>query len=198
MAKCIVTNKAQIQGNSGWGSRSAHFSREPVSSVLILQRNAMPPTHRRARHNQLNSTEEQGRETCSTHGIRLTTISRRNSENPPQKEKESQSEEPPNGAQVWCLAFAFLRTRTRNQSPDVLHGNIYTAHAVAGHPTAHASSANDRPTLGFFFALTFDEDDALRTRTRGVELWSASSSSLRPSPTTTAFRLATDVVGLDE
>jgi len=140
---------------------------------------------------------------CRTRGIRVTNIIRRNSGNPPPKKKKRKIKNRNlraanrNGAQVWCLAFACSRTRTRNQSPGV-HGNIYTAHAVAGHPTAHASSANDRPTLGFFFVLTFDEDDVRPTRTRVVELWSASSSSLRPSPTTTAFRLATDAVGLDE
>ena len=77
-----------------------------------------------------------------------------------------------------------------------MHYNTYTVNAQL-RITTHASSANDRPTLGFF-ALTFDDDDAPPTRTRDLELWFASSSSLRPSPTAAAFRLAAAVVGLDE
>jgi hypothetical protein len=49
---------------------------------------------------------------------------------------------------------------------------------------SHASSANDRPTLGFFFTfLIFDEDAA------------PPPPSSSPSPPPTTFRLA--VVGLD-
>src|SRR5712672_1512260 len=58
--------------------------------------------------------------------------------------------------------------------------------ARTSHP-AHASSANDRPTLGFFlFVLTFNVEPPTRD--------SGSPSSPRPSPT--AFRLV--VIGLDE
>jgi hypothetical protein len=86
---------------------------------------------------------------------------------------------------------------SQGESPRV-HYNIHYERALRIIP--HASSANDRPTLGFFLALTFDNDDAPPSRTRVLESWFASSSSasLRPSPTRAAFRLATVVVDLDE
>jgi hypothetical protein len=95
---------------------------------------------------------------CSTRGIRVTTIIRRNSGNPPPKKKKKKKNRnlraAKNGAQVWCLAFACSRTRTRNQSPGV-HGN--NIHRTRGRGSPHSSRIirERQADLGLLLRLDF-------------------------------------------
>lgn len=159
-------SKGQTQGSQRSRQSISAFSRHAYLFLSILQPAA--PV-RRKQHHRRTKARRAARNVCVPSEAKLR--------NRPQFESAE-----------WTKACCGYNARTR-----INEG--YTTICAAGcvRHIAHASSANDRPTLGlFFFALTFD-DAAPPTRTRDTKPSSApsSSSSPRPSPMATAFRLAT-------